>query len=678
MILRKVLIFIFVFPSICLGQDINAIDSLNQLLLKSIPDTVRYNAFIHLAGEHLAASPELALKYADSAYVFAVSINHDNGIAEGAGWLAYLYEQKGDIKNALAYYDVSLKIFEKLKRKREIATCLNNIAAIYKDQGKIEEAFKYNLQCLKLRQEIKDSSGLATSYNNIGLIFSSQGRIKEALDYFLPALRIYEKMNDAEGISTVLTNIAFIYKSQQEYDEAFAYLRRALMVVRKANQQYSMGYVLNSLGGVFDEINQPDSALYYYREALKVRSAIDDKQGVSYSLKNIANIYLKTGRPQEAKQSLELSLQGFEEIGDQWGLASVTNILGGYYLETGNLDQAQKYLLQSLQLAKQLGYPNDIRNAAGNLQKLYRLKNDWRQALVMNDLYISMRDSVKNDENRKASIKTQFQYEYEKREAALKSEQEKKNVLSAAEIRKQRLIRNIVIGGLMVVLLFSAIIFRQRNKISNEKKRSDELLLNILPSETAEELKATGMARAKDYQEVTVLFTDFKNFTAISEKLSAQELVNEINFCYSAFDEIVTRYGLEKIKTIGDSYMCASGLPNENPDHAINAVKAALEMCSFIKQEKEKRATTNAPFFEVRIGLNSGPVVAGVVGIKKFAYDIWGDTVNIASRIESAGETGKVNISESTYHLVKAQFNCQYRGKIQAKNKGEIDMYFVS
>lgn len=215
------------------------------------------------------------------------------------------------------------------------------------------------------------------------------------------------------------------------------------------------------------------------------------------------------------------------------------------------------------------------------------------------------------------------------------------------------------------------------DQLRNEKDRSDELLLNILPSETAEELKKTGSSKAKYFDEVTVLFTDFKDFTQRSEQLDAQELVNEINFCYSAFDNIITKYGLEKIKTIGDSYMCAGGLPVENKTNPVDTVMAALEIRDFMIGEKEKRETQGKKFFEIRIGVHTGPVVAGIVGIKKFAYDIWGDTVNIASRMESGGEAGEVNISGTTYELVKDKFNCFYRGKIATKHKVEIDMYFA-
>jgi class 3 adenylate cyclase len=226
-------------------------------------------------------------------------------------------------------------------------------------------------------------------------------------------------------------------------------------------------------------------------------------------------------------------------------------------------------------------------------------------------------------------------------------------------------------------LIFGGVVFKQRNKIASAKKRSDELLLNILPEETAEELKATGTAKAKGFEMVTVLFTDFKNFTLASEILSAEELVEEINHCFSEFDRIISKYNIEKIKTIGDAYMCAGGLPVANTTNPVDVILAGLEMVDFIKRNKADRESKGQPFFELRLGIHTGPVVAGIVGIKKFAYDIWGDTVNTASRMESSGEVGRVNISGTTYEIVKDNFNCIHRGKIEAKNKGQIDMYFV-
>jgi class 3 adenylate cyclase len=221
------------------------------------------------------------------------------------------------------------------------------------------------------------------------------------------------------------------------------------------------------------------------------------------------------------------------------------------------------------------------------------------------------------------------------------------------------------------------IVAERTEALNRQKLEIEQLVRNILPSEVARELQTNGSARPRSYDRVSVLFTDFLGFSTLAEKMSAEELVEELSTCFIGFDYIIEKYGLEKIKTMGDSYMCAGGIHEADVDHPVRIVKAALEIKKFMKERNKAREAKGLPPLEVRIGVHVGPIVAGVLGTHKYAYDIWGNTVNIASRMETNGAPGEVNISAATYELVKEKFVCRHRGKVNAKNLGEVDMYFV-
>lgn len=261
----------------------------------------------------------------------------------------------------------------------------------------------------------------------------------------------------------------------------------------------------------------------------------------------------------------------------------------------------------------------------------------------------------------------------------------------SVEIRDQAMVRNLFIALAVILSLIAFILFNRwritkkynnlleekNNLIVEEQKKSEALLLNILPYSIAEELKKNGSAEAKRHPNVTVLFSDFVNFSQIAATKDPKSLVADLDYCFKAFDAIIEKNHLEKIKTIGDAYMCAGGLPVSNKDHARRIIQAAIEMQAFLKNWAITNQDKNTPVFTARIGIHTGPLVAGVVGDKKFAYDIWGDTVNIASRMESAAEAGRINVSSTTYELLKEEYKFTARGSIEAKNIGALRMYFL-
>jgi adenylate cyclase len=386
-----------------------------------------------------------------------------------------------------------------------------------------------------------------------------------------------------------------------------------------------------------------------------------------------------------------------QEVGDRQSLAGTWANLAEVLLLQDRTGEAVRFGEQALALARSIDHAESIQRAAGHLHTAYKRLGRPGPALEMHELYTAMRDSIRSDENTRLLLRQQYAYDYANREALLVAEQEKKDAVAAEELRRRNLQRNAFIGGFVLMLVLAGTFLFQRNRINKERGRSEELLLNILPKEVADELKVKGEAEARHFDQVTILFTDFKGFTQLSEKVTPAELVAELNTCFKAFDAIMAKYRIEKIKTIGDAYMAAGGLPDPKHGSPAVVVHAGLDMQDFMKRYKHERQAAGKPAFEMRVGIHTGPVVAGIVGVKKFQYDIWGDTVNTASRMESSGEVGMVNISEATYRLVNGEwslatggnphspvanshspaFTFTPRGKVQAKGKGEMEMYFV-
>jgi len=585
----------------------------------------------------------------------------------------------GDYNEAIINHSKSLSLKIALDDKKGIANSFSNIANSYFALGNYPETVKQMSAALKIRLELDDKSGCAESYHNIGNVYFLQGNHPAAIKHYFASLKIKEELGDKQGIAASYINIGNIYYTQKNYDEALIYYRKSLNISQEISDKPKIAEAYQNIGSTLSEQGERHNkeALEFYTKALALNEEMNTQQSIADNLISIGLIYSRTGNYDLALTNLFRALKICLETQHQQYIATAYRAIGSVYANRKNNQAANKYLKKGLEVAKNIGSITDIREFYQLLSYVDSAKGDFKQALLHHKLFINYRDSLINQENTKKITQAAMQFVFDKKEALAKANQEKKDAVNAKEIQKQKLLRNGFVAGFSIVFLFAFVFFYQRNNITKGKRRSDELLLNILPAEVAEELKKKGSADARQFDQVTVMFTDFKGFTSISERLTPVELVSEIDTCFSAFDSIITKYHIEKIKTIGDSYMAAGGLPVTNITHASDVVKAAIEIQQFMNAHQVSRQNQNKEVFEIRIGIHTGPVVAGIVGIKKFAYDIWGDTVNLASRMESSGQAGKVNISESTFMLVKDQFTCIHRGKVEAKNKGVIDMYFV-
>lgn len=499
------------------SQTSSAVDSLNLVLQKTtLADTTRVQTLIALAGEHYLENPEAAMKDCEEALQVSSSANYYEGMATAYGWMAYLYEQKGDIDQALKNNASALTMAQKAGLKKQVASIFNNMAAIYENLGKTDLAIEFNNKSITIRKEMGDETGVATSYNNIGLLLFNRGNIRDALDYYHKALLIYEKNNDSDGLSTTLMNIGSVHKDQKEYHEAKNYYDRALFICRKSNDKYGEGFCLNGLGNLYQETGKADSAIIFYNQALAIRKSIDDKEGVSFTLKNLGKIMAAKNEIAIAKTYFNESLSGMIEMSNQKGIAEVNNQLGVLAMLTGDMNNASMHLSASLKVAKEIGNPALIRDAAENLSQLYRKKNEWKSALEMYDLFTLMRDSISNDNNRKALLQAQFKYEFDQKTMQLKAAQEKKDLMARAESRKQRILIYSFVSGLVLTILLLFFVFRNYN---NQKKA------NLLLKETqdqliqSEKMAAFGVMASRVAHEIQNPLNFVNNFSELSKDL---------------------------------------------------------------------------------------------------------------------------------------------------------------
>ena len=357
--------------------------------------------------------------------------------------------------------------------------------------------------------------------------------------------------------------------------------------------------------------------------------------------------------------------------------------LGSSYILYGDLSRGLGFLKRAEKLATEFKFTKELKDIYKDLASSYSNINDFENAFIYQSKFSSIKDTLYNIETDKKLGSLQFDFDIKQKQGEINLLTKDKELQEAA-LKRQRLAKNAFLMGAVLILFITVNLYRnylrkvRTNKLLDQQKDEIEnLLLNTLPAEIAKELQTTGKAEPRHYDQVSVLFSDFVDFTSHSEKTTPQELVEHLNRCIGAFDDIMGKYHLEKIKTIGDAYMCAGGIPVESKDHILRIVKAGHEMHEWIQDDNIKRVSEGLAPWYLRIGIHIGPLVAGVVGKKKYAYDIWGNTVNIASRMESNGQAGKVNVTEAVYDLIKDKFECTHRGKIHAKNVGEVEMYFV-
>ncbi len=562
-------------------------------------------------------------------------------------------------------------------KKLQTSQKLKVLRTLSRDHNNPQKKLEYSEQLILLAKAVDSTYYLYDAYMQKGNAYRITSDLTKALETFLIASKIASETNNTKDEALTNVTIADAYSVMGNHQNSVSYYNKGIEMLRELKtDSTNLASALLNAGDEYLNAKQYDTALAYFYESSLICKKINFKIGAAYNLGNIGTVYAEQGKDDLAKANINEAIKILEEEKDYYPIAVYLTYMADIYIKQEEWSLAKSYAESGLLLAKKYQLKDQLSEAYLRLATIYENLGNSKQSLQFYKEHMSYKDSVNNIESvqKMANLTTEFEIDKKQVEVDLLSAQKK----------NQRFIAYGISAALLVMIMLSIGLFRRTKYIQKttkiieaERNRSDELLYNILPEETAQELKEQGSVQAKKYESVTVLFTDFKGFTHYAENLAPEHLVKSVDFYFSKFDEIMEKYQLEKIKTIGDAYMCVGGLPYPTTDHADRMAQAAFDILAFVHEAKQMH-TVNESRFEVRIGMHTGPVVAGVVGTKKFTYDVWGDTVNIASRMETNSEPGKINISESTYQLLKDKYDCTFRGEVTVKNRSAMNMYFLN
>lgn len=546
----------------------------------------------------------------------------------------------------------ALTLAERLGYQRGMANALNTIGVTYYYQGWYDIALGYHQRSLAIRKSISDTAGIGHSTNNIGLIYMGQRKHEESLVYLFEALHIYKTLRRKNSTAAAYNNIGTIYRRQKKLDSAAAMHEAALKTLDTTNRAgYALSY--NSMGGVLEDIGSYQDAFLFQRKALALYEEIHDFKGVINSLYASASALAKMKRHNEALTDLRRALD----------LAAASDF--------------RPELRDCYELLSQ------IEESIGNVQgALYNYKR-----------FEALKDSLISEEAaaRSAEFNAKYDTERKAKQIELLTEQRERQSV------QRNFLLALVVASLMAVALFytryrikrksetalqnaNTQLQEKNDLITQARATSEALLLNVLPKPIASRMQAGEHRIAEHFSDVTVLFADIVDFTQLAAGLHPEELVSLLDAIFTDFDALAERYNLEKIKTIGDAYMAVCGIPEPNPEHCNNVARFALDIVRIIEKysiHSQSQPSAEGKNLRLRIGIHTGPVVAGVIGKKKFSYDLWGDTVNIASRLESHGAAGEIHCSEEVYEMLQESCIFDKRGETELKGNITMTTYFL-
>ena len=616
------------------------INSLLSELPKSIEDTNKVNLLCSLSMTYFNIDPDSGIKYGHQSESLAKKIKWDMGLANSYNCLGVNYSVKSNNDKANDYFSKSLQIYKKLNDENGISKQLGNLGIISMNQSNFTAALDYYQQALKIAENLGIESSIARQNGNIGIVYTYLKDYEKALKFNRKSLELYEKIGEKEKVSKQLGNIGWNYTFLKDYDKALDFYNKALKLDEQLGDIKSIAIRLGNIGILYWEKFDYEKAYNYYNRALELNKEIGRKSGVAVNLGNLGAVHYKL--------SHDSVINRLKSEGTKFNLN-----------KNFNINKAIDYSQQSKEISLEIGDKRQLMEVYSTLDKSYELIGNYEDAYKYQTEWAKLKDSIFSVEKTTEIANLEAKKENELKEKELK--------LKDLELIRKTNEQTALFVGMAAIVILLVVIFMQRRK-------SEKLLLNILPEKIAKRLKRNEKNIADRFEKVSIIFVDIVGFTSYSKGTEPEEIVSALNDIFTRFDLLSIKHGLEKIKTIGDCYMAVAGLPDPNEQHAESTAKFALEA----KDIMHNYVTPDGRKLQFRIGIDSGRVVAGVIGERKFSYDLWGDAVNIASRMESTGLPNEIQVTENFINEIKdTKIKYQLRGEVEIKGKGTILTYLL-
>ncbi len=626
----------------------------------------RIELLIKMSERESGFDAKKSLELASEAVSEAEAFGDAHLLIDARNQLGYVHIVLEDFESASAAFQASYAEALPLGYNKGAAFSQNGYGLLWSSVGDYTKALENFDQADELFSKAAYDLGTAFTMNNRGTVYDALGNYKLALDQYIEALGIYEENDKQEEIAVTYNNIGSINVKMGNIEDALEYYTMSYEINETLGRTIDMAYSLNNIGTLYSNLSYYDEALSMFNSTYDLASQADNKGLAATALFNMASAHEEMGNFDDALENYSEAIDKYETVGDQEGVISVFNNVGTLFSNMGDYESALKQHTNAFQMSRDISYREGLQSSLKNMSQDYEALGDYENATRYLTLYSELREALRNEEVAKKFADAQTIYETEKKDAQIE-EQRQVLTLQSLRIQLMTVIITIIAIFLLVVVVLSIKIFKERQK-------SERLLLNILPKKVADTLKKYGRTEPESFPEVTMYFSDIVSFTSTSNNLDPKFLIEELNDIFTTFDNIMERHGCERIKTIGDAYMGVCGLPAPNANHAENIARAAIEIVAAL----EKRNETAQQSWRIRVGINTGRVTGGVVGVKKYIYDVFGDTVNTASRMESNSEPMRINVSDTTYEILKDKFEFEKREPVEVKGKGVFQMYFLN